>query len=308
MFIPSNTFASGFTTNFGDSAAGASGGLYSTIHDISLAGSTILRSDLLPRVITNRWLKPISSTSNIANIVGRPWTIFSNRLYRNAGPVIDIYTQVGSIGQYSSYLGLAPDFGVGFAILAADASAETGPDLNAYADAIGAALVPALVKTSLEQATLAYAGEYLRGDNSLGRANAHVKIEVPTEMPQLGGLALTEFSLSEKDAFQGIAEAYGIEKEKLSVRLYPTDLRTDLGDGRYKVAFRAVVEDMGASADAGTPTCISWQGVGARTRGNVVLDRVEFVIDRKGSALSVGLPAFGLDGLGKANERSETEG
>ncbi|KAL9618730.1 MAG: hypothetical protein Q9160_006609 [Pyrenula sp. 1 TL-2023] len=274
--------------------------LSSTIHDLSLAGRSILSSSLLPPATTSRWLKPISSTSNIANSVGRPWTtIFSNRLYGSSGPIIDIYTHVGSIGPYSSYWGLAPDLGIGFVVLAVDegeGGKGTGPDLNAHADVIGNVMVPALVGAALQQAEGVYAGVYSGGD-------ARVKIEVPTQAGQLGGLALTEFRFSgERDGLEEIAEVYGIEiLERLSVRLYPTGLEAGLGSGRKKVAFRAVVEDKGASADAGTPTCISWQGVGTRTRGGMELDRVEFVVEEReggeGVAVGVGLPGWGVEGL-----------
>lgn len=107
-------------------------GLVSTISDLATLGHAMLTSEILPAVITRRWMKPFTSTSNLRNSVGRPWEVYHYGTLPT-DPVVDIYTKTGTVGSYSSYFGLVPSHDVGFAILAVDQGPEA-PDLNAYAD------------------------------------------------------------------------------------------------------------------------------------------------------------------------------
>jgi hypothetical protein len=76
--------------------------------------------------------------------------------------MVDVYTVLSNEryteSLYSSYLGLVPDFGVGFAILSADTEAPT--DLNAQADSIGDVVLEALMVTAIEQAAGNFGGVY----------------------------------------------------------------------------------------------------------------------------------------------------
>ncbi|KAL3466041.1 hypothetical protein BJX64DRAFT_274826 [Aspergillus heterothallicus] len=96
--------------------------LFSTSKDLAASGQAILNSTLLDKATTNRWLKPVSHTSNPAN--SSPNT-----------SMVDVYTVLSNEGcnesLYSSYLALVPDFGIGFAIISADPVAAA--DLNTHA-------------------------------------------------------------------------------------------------------------------------------------------------------------------------------
>ena len=111
IFSPLNMTNTGFLTNqtglFDNDFTGVEMrgepyalSLVSSTRDLSLAGRGMLKSDIISPVLTRRWLKPITSTSNLRNAVGRPWEIYH---YGNAStdPIIDIYTKTGSIGRYS---------------------------------------------------------------------------------------------------------------------------------------------------------------------------------------------------------------
>ncbi|KAK8083969.1 hypothetical protein PG996_002750 [Apiospora saccharicola] len=94
--------------------------LISTVADLARAGNAMLGSHLLPPAVNRRWLHHSVDTSNLRKGVGRPWEI--NRAGGSAiSPIVDVWTKSGSLGShYASYFGLAPDFDVGFAILAHD--------------------------------------------------------------------------------------------------------------------------------------------------------------------------------------------
>ena len=203
-------------------------------------------------------------------------------------PLIDVYTKTGSIGHYSSYLGLLPEYNVGFAILAADQS--DSPSLNVYADIIGDSIIPGVIKTAIGEALLGYEGTFHQADS-----NASMTISVndknPTQNPGLSVDLLT--SGNGTDVRAAIARLNGIDPSSLSFRLYPTNLRSTSGLST-RVAFRAVFQDDTAFADNGTPTCITWMGVDNVTYGSVALDQVVFGLNDEGTAMSVELPALRL--------------
>ncbi|KAK1780630.1 beta-lactamase/transpeptidase-like protein [Copromyces sp. CBS 386.78] len=92
------------------------GNMYSSVQDISALGRSIMRSTLLAPVLTNRWLKPASLTSEPNADVGYPWGIRRIVLssVTNGKRVVDAYNKAGRIGYYNSLLNLLPDYGVGF--------------------------------------------------------------------------------------------------------------------------------------------------------------------------------------------------
>jgi hypothetical protein len=126
-------------------------------------------------------LKPVAHTSNPANTIGRPWIIYNG----GGDTVVEIFTLFGNIGLHSSYLGLVPNYNIGFAILAEDA--ERSVDLNAYADIIGDVLLPSIVKAVVSEAAINHAGTY--------NASAALSIRLyPTDLQHsTGNLTETAF-------------------------------------------------------------------------------------------------------------------
>ncbi len=112
----------------------ASLGLASNIEDLSAFGHVLLTDELMSASETRRWLKPVTDTSNLRNAVGRPWEIYHYG-EEATDPIIDVYTKSGTVGRYSSYFGLVPDYKVGFTNLAVE-TGDSAPDLNAYADIV----------------------------------------------------------------------------------------------------------------------------------------------------------------------------
>lgn len=105
------------------------------------------------------------------------------------------------------------------------------------------------------------------------------------------GLAIVELHVNGTDWLENIAELAGIEPASdIDFRLYPTGLE----DGNRR-AFRAVVQDMDALSDAGTPTCISWQQtVDVFEREGLPLDEFVFVMEDGGEVAAVESMALGV--------------
>lgn len=257
-------------------------GLVSTLVDLTRLGRSILKSQLLSLATTRRWLKPFTSTSNLRNSVGRPWEIYHYG-NRSTDPIIDIYTKSGSIGRYSSYFGIAPDFDLGFVILAVDA-VSPAPDLNAYADLVLDALFP-LQELGLLQANTSLAGLY-RASSYGGNSTLAVG-----SVGALPGLPVKQLVVNGTDWLANIAKVSGIAPADLDMRLYPTNLIVDAGNGTQR-AFRAVIQDQNALVDAGTPTCVSWQTVDRLRRNQEPLDLFVFDLDSNGRATVVTSPAL----------------
>ncbi|KAI1077836.1 beta-lactamase/transpeptidase-like protein [Whalleya microplaca] len=245
--------------------------LYSSTSDLAKAGHAMLSSRLLKPAQTRRWLQPIADTSNLRNGVGRPWEIYHAGQYANSS-ILDVFTKTGVIGQYSSYFGLAPDFNVGFAILAHDT--EANPDLNVYADIVSLALVE-MQQLALKETASLYAGKFV-GEGEGNRAAFHVSDEGP-------GLVVKELVVGGADLRAEAAAAKGIKLESLDFRLYPTNVRT-----KTQHQFVAVFQDRDAPVDQGTPTCITWQDVDSI--GQDAVSRAVFEFDDTGIAKAISLP------------------
>ncbi|KAJ4294194.1 hypothetical protein N0V90_007884 [Kalmusia sp. IMI 367209] len=254
-------------------------GLYSNVHDISTGLRAILSSSLISHATTHRWLKPVSHTSNLVNSIGRPWEIYSLTA-TPISPVIPVYQVRGNVGLYSSHIGLVPDYDVGFVILAADS--EVNPDLNAYADIISIAMLPALEQNAIVSASKAFAGTYVSASNT--------SIVIAQAEDSSPGLSLTSFKSSHKDVRAVYAELNDISPENLSFRLYPTNTAEEKEKGK-KMAFRASFQDVTELADAGTPTCDTWRYIDQLQVNGVGLD--EFIFEMEGDqAVGVTVPAL----------------
>ncbi len=147
--------AGGFSSDGGIGVA--SGGLFSTTHDLARLGVGILNSTLLAPDETRRWMKPVSHTARPEFSVGRPWEII--RFTHASGAITDLYTKLGDSGLYSGYIALLPDYNAGFSILAA-ASMPTGrfEATTAVADLITSSIIPALDAQSAAEAERNFAG------------------------------------------------------------------------------------------------------------------------------------------------------
>ncbi|KAL1617410.1 hypothetical protein SLS56_010988 [Neofusicoccum ribis] len=195
--------------------------MVSSSRDLAKAGKAMLDSSIVSPADTRRWLKPVTSTSNLRNSVGRPWEIYHFGI-NATDPVVDIYTKTGSIGRYSSYFGLAPDHNVGFSILAYDEDIES-PDLNAYADVALEALL-AIDQLGRAQAKSLLAGIYQVSDS----ANSSLVIRETGDSDP--GLSVETLVVNGKDWRTEIAGLQAIKPEDLDFPLLFRKMSLRTGD------------------------------------------------------------------------------
>jgi hypothetical protein len=257
--------------------------MFSSIQDLAIVGKAILNSTLLPSGQTHRWLKPVSHTSNPANSLGAPWIIYSDGDYPKTS-MIDVYSILSNEGSneglYSSYLGLVPDYGVGYVILSADTVSPA--DLNAHADYMEVVL-EGIMKSSLKQAVQNFGGAY-----TASNLNSSITIEYD----ELPGLFIENFISNGTDFHEALARLSGVSNSTdLSIRLYPTQLIQQHRSGSRQ-AFRAVFQDKTELADAGTPTCVSWMTLDRFQFAGHALDEFVFTLNSEGEVLGVEIPAL----------------
>jgi hypothetical protein len=263
--------------------------MFSSVRDLALAGKAIMNSTLLSSSQTRRWLKPFSHTSNPANSIGAPWTVYSSGNYPTT-PMVDVYTLLSNEGVgeglYSSYIGLVPDYGVGYAILSADTISPA--DLNVHAD-YTATVLEGAIKSSLVQAAGNFGGKYAASNSTSNSSTITVLYDA------LPGLYIGDFYSNGADMRKSLGELIGVTNStNLSIRLYPTQLIEDDGASGSKQAFRAVLQDMNAFEDFDTPTCVSWMSLDVFQYGGRGLDEFIFSLDTTGKVVSVDIPALEL--------------
>lgn len=247
----------------------------SSIRDLSLAGHSILSSSLASTAITRRWLHDSVDTSNLRNGVGRPWEVYRSGSSPTS-PVLDVMAKTGWLGQYASYFGLAPDFNVGFAILAHDSTVDDRKlDLNVIADVVSQSLGH-LQQTAAQETALRFGGSYRDGNDSVAVLNT---------TDNGPGLAVQKLRINGVDLRARTASKLGMQTADLDFRLYPTNV-----EEHSRHQFVAVFQDQSALIDAGTPTCITWQDVGAVAG---VEYRFVFELIENGMAGSLQIPGLG---------------
>ncbi|KAH7148999.1 beta-lactamase/transpeptidase-like protein [Dactylonectria estremocensis] len=246
--------------------------LVSSIEDLARAGHSILSSSLLAPAVTRRWLHSHTDTSNLRNGVGRPWEVY--RAGSTAiSPVLDVFTKSGTIGQYASYFGVTPDFGAGFAILAHDSTVEDRKlDLNVHADIVSESLGYMQMFAAKELA-LRFAGTYESGEDTV------VALNLTNNGP---GLEVERLIIDKADVKAQTAKKLNIDVADLDFRTYPTNVQDN-----SQHQFVVIIQDKSALIDMGTPTCITWQEVGA-TVG--IEHSIVFHLGHDGNAASLELP------------------
>ncbi len=257
----------------------ASGGVLSTTNDLAKFGLSILNSTLITPQETREWLKPISHTASLHFSIGRPWEIFRVTNPIN-GRVSDLYTKQGDGGQYSSFLILSPDHGVGFSICITGSTDTLIAD-SAIADLLTSTVVPALESQAAAEAAKKFAGTYT---SQSPRLNSSVTVAVD---PSRGaGLHVTSWISNGTDMFPLLSKL----GDELS--LFPTDLRSAPGGQAGWIAFRGTFgqsvykRDVGVFVDLVT-TNYAWALVDSLMYGGVALDLFVFDVDAEGNAVAV---------------------
>ncbi|KAH6681323.1 beta-lactamase/transpeptidase-like protein [Halenospora varia] len=267
------------------------GGLYSTAHDLTTLGRSILSSTLISAPLTRRWMKPLTHSATATFSLGAPWEIWRFALPPPSQPrIIDIYTKAGDTGPYHSVLALVPDLGIGYSVLIADGVGTVSDARSVLSAWVNDAFVPATEATAREEAAVNFAGEYKSKNKAL---NSSLTV---TTSPSHNGLGLSSFISNNTDMFTvGGLLLGGVPRANVSIRLYPTTLsnsKKGYGSAVKQVTWRAVFENTGNTADEGFFGCGTWVGADGNMYGNVGVDEILFTLGNNGKALSVEARAF----------------
>lgn len=237
----------------------------------------------------------MTHTSALLSAVGAPWEI--QRVQLPSGRVVDLYTKNGVIGAYASYMILIPDYDVGFTILAAG----VGTNADVLAGFVADAFLPALEEASRAQAARTYAGTYKSGASTFTLTTDAAVPGISLSNWSNNGTAVVplfpifiSLAVGDTGTANVLLQYYEsgvplIDPNDVTVRLYPSGLKSSTIKGQQLVSFRAVfgvastVVDTSPFAD----TREGWEIADVIVYGNYGLDEFIFTIDANGKVLSV---------------------
>ena len=275
------------------------GAMYSSLRDMTAAGRAMLNSTLLPPAMTRRWLKPGAHTDSLYGSVGKPWEIA--RSFVN-GRVVDAYAKTGNIGDYGAVIVLVPDYGVGFNVLtAAQAGPLGGPAPEVFATLVAETLAPALEWEAKEQAVGKYVGVY-NATSAAASGGGVSNSSLVLQADELPGLAITGFVSNSSDFLAVVAQDMGISRDEVSIRAYPTNLRSSvsshigtLNGTATRVAFNLMARAANQPATEGgwfNVDCSSWFSADLFEYGGAPLEQLVFEVDSCGKVIAVENPAL----------------
>lgn len=192
-----------------------SGGIYSNGADLRTAGLSILNSELLSAAATRAWMKPLSGTGSLVELVGAPWEIARLMIPVTPGSnrtrVSDLYTKAGGNGDYTCIFALSPDHGIGYSILIAGATASAAR--WPLRDLVGETFIPAMEHAAAQNGRRNFAGTFV--DETAEGTN--LTITVDEGRP---GLGLESFYINGTESRAILLGA--TKPANISARLYPT--------------------------------------------------------------------------------------
>lgn len=209
-----------------------SGGLLSTLTDLTTFASSILKHTLLSASATRRWMKPQTHTASLSYSIGAPWEIV-RYVSPATGKVTDIYTKLGDSGNYGSLTALIPNFDAGFTLLAACSDVELRSlQTNVILDYITSALLPALEAQAALEAAQNYVGTYRSTDPKLN-SSVTIGIDESSVTNNNFGLSLTKWISNGTDVLA--SDIFGGAKPRLLLSIPKQTPQGECGE----VAFQA---------------------------------------------------------------------
>ncbi|GKT52276.1 beta-lactamase-like protein sdnR [Colletotrichum spaethianum] len=268
------------------------GGIYSSLGDLSAIGRSILSSSLLPPSTTREWLRPITHSQHTHTAIGRPWEIFRMDLPFTPGSeqtrLVDIYAKNGGVAAYLTYLILSPDHDIGFTLMVASKTSFSGDgDLDSTFNILSELLlekwVPAAEAAAREAAGDDLAGTYVAEDGS----DSTVELAL---VPGRLGLTVMKFVYNGTDFFATVGENLGFQGADLQFM----GLK-DQGEASFRAVFSNIEsESSGRASVVGKKCGWTWGSAGWFTYGNAALDEVVYTLDADGKAAAVSFPALRL--------------
>ncbi|KAK5044843.1 hypothetical protein LTR84_010381 [Exophiala bonariae] len=266
-----------------------SGGLLSTINDLSKFGINLLNSTLLPKTSTHKWIKPSSFTSSLNYAVGAPWEIY-RYIHPSTGKITDLYTKLGDSGPYGGILVLIPEYDAGFSLLdgATNATLRSSSALKVL-DSVAEVLIPALEAQAAAEAVLNFVGTYVSTDPKIN-SSLTVSFNESTVPGSVSGLSLSGWISNGTDPteiFVGVVP-----------RLLPTISNRSDGPGQVtlrastspQLSTYAAASDLGIGIFTGfVETNGDWLNTDSFSQyyDGVAINRFVFDVDADGKAVAV---------------------
>ncbi|KAK4943422.1 hypothetical protein LTR10_016913 [Elasticomyces elasticus] len=278
--IPRNDSFAVFSYDIG--IQGPAGGQYTSTKDLITWGKAIFNNTLLSDVLTRRWMKPTSFTSQWESAVGAPWEIYRltvpiNTII-NASRIVDTYSKSGDIGQYSTYFGLVPDYNIGITVLAA------GDNPNRQVVPVRGTLVDIFYKAAeaaaKEQAQVAFTGTFRSTDR-----NSSITLAVDGGP----GVSIKQWISNSTDF---LANEWLASYDDF--RLYPTNLKTQADGMTY---YKYHLESLSSNGEPITGDPWSelndyWVSVDELIYNNLATDAFVIGFDQNGIVQSVSSQAL----------------
>ncbi|KAK7988481.1 Pirin-like protein [Apiospora arundinis] len=274
--VPELDGKTGWRAYIGDEAP--SGNMYASTGDLTTLGRAIMGSTVLKPLLTRRWLKPVTYSSDNVAAVGMPWGLRRLRLSRdNPHRTVTAFTKAGGVGDYSSLLTILPEFDLG---------------ITSMADYIGAVVLPAYDAATRDDANSRYGGRYVADPAVYPNLQSSIEFTTDPAKPGLGvgtwvsnGTDMIPVAQSLQSGMAVPSDPNGGNATMASVRLYYTGLQSGTRE-----AFKAVFEGQGAPDNPGTgfsTDCGTWIDYTGVTYAGMPLDEFIFESDSSGKVLSV---------------------
>ena len=238
-----------FVADFGN--LNPTGGLWSTPHEMLLLLHALQNHKLLGAAELRGWMQPTTFVRSMNQAVGVAWEIFRiTDLPLEFPRAIDVYTKLGGVPGYGSYLVLIPEFGIAITVNAAGGAGGTTSFV--CVDLLGkiiAALVPYADQLAQRQAASKYAGTY-----KLATSGANDTLVISSTSGP--GLSIDSMIINNVAVLPALAASQGTPVENFSARLYPTDpdsLGTDQESWRLLLDQKVPVQKL-----FGDMECMSW--------------------------------------------------
>ncbi|KAI2696958.1 hypothetical protein CBS147332_8921 [Penicillium roqueforti] len=259
-----------------------SGGLFSTINDLSKLGVALLNSTLLPSEKTREWMKPITHTSSLRYSVGSPWEIH-RYVHAGSGVVTDLYTKLGDSGYYGGIVVVIPDFDAGFTLLSASTQSSRSSEALLAIDLIVDAILPALMEQAAAEAVQKFAGTYKAED-----LNSSLTLAVVPPTQPAPGLNITSWISNGTDITALVSTLLG----GVGSRLVPSII-SEQASG--EIAFRGYTATQGRNPGVGSSSSLfssfydlnDWTMLDQLTWGGIATSLFVFDVEQNGTVKSV---------------------
>lgn len=271
-----------------------SGGLFSTIKDLTKLGLAILNSTLIPPTVTHKWMKPITHTASLSYSIGAPWEIM-RYVHPYTGKVTDLYTKLGDSGAYTGTIVLIPDYDAGFTLQSAHSNSTMGRlAATTVIDHVTNAVLPALEAQAQAESGRDFVGSYISTDSKLN-SSVTIALNESTAPGASPALSITSWISNGTDVLSG--PFFGGTKPRLLLTI--PNQSPDGAAG--KVAFQASVNPQTNSYLAAEArqlgaigpftglfaTNLAWATVDAAFYAGLAVNKFIFDVDDKGRATAV---------------------